>query len=140
VHEQVRLREEHVDIERRPVNERVDDPDRLFDEKSFEVSETSEEAVIGKTARMTEELVVRKDVGERVEQTTTPCPGRRSMSTVSMVIVTVAESVAAFAASEPFVSRHASRHERRRVIPLPNWGASDWLRRPLFSLERGHHE
>ncbi len=37
--------------------------------------------------------------------------GRKSMSTVSMVIVTVAETVAAGAASELFVSRHASRHE-----------------------------
>lgn len=68
VREQVRLREEHVDIERRAVNERVDDPDRLFADKSFEVSATSEEAVIGKTARVTEEVVVSKDVGERVEQ------------------------------------------------------------------------
>ncbi len=50
------------------MNERVDDPDRLFAEKSFEVSATSEEAVIGKTARVTEEVVVRKDVGERVEE------------------------------------------------------------------------
>ncbi len=68
VHEQVRLREEHVEVERRPVNERVDDPDRLFADKSFEVSATSEEAVIGKTARVTEEVVVSKDVSERVKQ------------------------------------------------------------------------
>lgn len=38
---------------------------------------------------------------------------------MSIVIVTVAESVAAFAANEPFVSRHASRHERRRAKPPP---------------------
>lgn len=68
VHEQVRLREEHVDVERRPVNQRVDDPDRLFQERTVEVTETAEEAVIGKSARVTEELVVKKDVGERVEQ------------------------------------------------------------------------
>ncbi len=68
VQEQVRLREEHVEVERRTVNAQVADPDRLFAEKSFEVSATNEEAVIGKTARVTEEVVVRKDVGERVEQ------------------------------------------------------------------------
>lgn len=68
VHDQVRLREEHVDVERRPVNKRVDNPDRLFTDKSVEMTATSEEAVIGKSARVTEELVVRKDVGERVEQ------------------------------------------------------------------------
>lgn len=46
----------------------MDNADRLFAEKSFEVTETAEEAVIGKSARVTEELVVRKDVDERVEQ------------------------------------------------------------------------
>ncbi len=68
VHDQVRLREEHVEVERRPANEQVENPDRLFADKSFEVSATSEEAVIGKKAHVTEEVVVRKDVGERVEQ------------------------------------------------------------------------
>ena len=68
VHDQVRLREEHVDVERRPVNRRVDDAEGLFKEGTFEVSETSEEAVIGKSAKVTEELVVTKDVGERTEQ------------------------------------------------------------------------
>jgi len=68
VHEEVRLREEHVDVERRPVNQRVDNPEGLFREGTIEVTETSEEAVVGKSARVTEELVIKKDVDERVER------------------------------------------------------------------------
>ncbi|HEY8617050.1 YsnF/AvaK domain-containing protein [Phenylobacterium sp.] len=68
VHEQVRLREEHVEVERRPVNERVAGAaDGIFEERSFEVSERGEEAVVGKETVITEELQVRKEVGERVE-------------------------------------------------------------------------
>lgn len=67
VHEQVQLREEHVTIERRPINERVGDAEALFQERSFEATETAEEAVVGKEARVVEEVVVRKDVGQRVE-------------------------------------------------------------------------
>lgn len=38
-----------------------------FTEKTIEVTETAEEAVVAKTGRVKEELVVRKDVDERVE-------------------------------------------------------------------------
>jgi uncharacterized protein (TIGR02271 family) len=70
VHEQVSLREEHVDIERRPVNAALNQGDlnNAFQERSFEVTETAEEAVVAKNARVVEEVVVHKDVGERVEQ------------------------------------------------------------------------
>ncbi len=67
VHDQVQLREEHVEVERRPVNEQVGDVEALFQERSFQATETTEEAVVGKEARVVEEVVVRKDVGERVE-------------------------------------------------------------------------
>lgn len=68
VSEDVRLREERVSVERVPVNERVSDPDALFREQTIEVSGIAEEAVVGKEARVVEEVVVRKNVGERVEQ------------------------------------------------------------------------
>lgn len=67
VQEQVTLREEHVDIARRPVNERVADTAGLFENRSFAVSETAEEAVVAKDVVVTEELVVRKDVDQRTE-------------------------------------------------------------------------
>ena len=42
-------------------------PADAFTERTIEFTETTEEAVVEKTARVTDELVVRKDVGERVE-------------------------------------------------------------------------
>jgi cell division ATPase FtsA len=38
-----------------------------FQDRTIEVRETAEEAVVDKTARVTEEVVIRKDVEERVE-------------------------------------------------------------------------
>ena len=67
VHEQVRLREEHVSIERRPVGERVADAAGLFAERGVSLTETAEEAVVGKEARVVEEVRVRKDASERTE-------------------------------------------------------------------------
>ena len=68
VNEQVTLREERVDVERRPVDRAVGDADiDAFQEGTFEVRERSEEAVIDKQARVTEEIRVRKDVDQRTE-------------------------------------------------------------------------
>ena len=44
---------------------RVTDAD--FTDKTIEVTERDEEAVVGKTARVKEEVVVRKDAADRVE-------------------------------------------------------------------------
>jgi len=62
VQEQVNLREEHVSVERRPVDRAVTDRDNLFRDRTIEAAETREEAVVSKDARVTEELVVKKDV------------------------------------------------------------------------------
>lgn len=70
VHEQVTLRDEHVEVERRPVDDAVRgrDADRLFEGRTVEVTETDEEAVVAKDARVVEEVVVRKDADQRVER------------------------------------------------------------------------
>ncbi len=68
VHESVQLREEHVEVERRavdlPLSAATGD---AFRERTIEMTETAEEAVVAKDARVVEEVVVRKDVGERTE-------------------------------------------------------------------------
>ena len=70
VNEQVSLREEHVNVERRPVD-RALGADELtgdaFRERTVEMTETAEEAVIGKTARVVEEVVVSKTADTRTE-------------------------------------------------------------------------
>ncbi len=68
VEEAVRLREERVSVERRPVNRPVTDEDiRLFREGTFEVTERAEMPVVAKQTRVVEEVSVNKEVGERTE-------------------------------------------------------------------------
>lgn len=67
VEQKVQLREEHVNVERRPANRPVTDADQAFHERAVEVSATSEEAVVSKQARVVEEVVVNKDVNQRTE-------------------------------------------------------------------------
>ena len=67
VQQAVTLREEHVEIERRAVGGRVADPEDLFQERDVELTETAEEAVVTKTARVVEEVTLDKSVGERTE-------------------------------------------------------------------------
>lgn len=66
VEETVRLREEHVVVNRRPVNREVTEGDMTnFREGDFEITERSEEAVVGKQSRVVEEVQVGKTVSER---------------------------------------------------------------------------
>ncbi len=68
VSEQVTLRDETVDVERRPVDRAASEADfAAVQEGTFEVRERDEEAVANKEARVVEELVVNKDVEERTE-------------------------------------------------------------------------
>ena len=67
VSEQVALREEHVGIQRRTVNEPIADVGALFQERTMELTETAEEVVIGKETHIVEEIVVHKEAAERVE-------------------------------------------------------------------------
>lgn len=70
VHQDVRLREEHVSVDRRPVTGDTvrNDASDLLRERTIEVTETAEEAVVDKLARVREEVVVNKTVDERVER------------------------------------------------------------------------
>lgn len=68
VEESVRLREEHVRVERQPVNRAATDADLAAGkEQVIEVQEFAEEPVVGKQARVVEEVRVGKDVSERTE-------------------------------------------------------------------------
>ncbi|MBV8970888.1 MAG: YsnF/AvaK domain-containing protein [Sphingomonadaceae bacterium] len=70
VNEQVTLRDEHVEVERRPVDRAlgVGDLDGdLLRERTVEMTETAEEAVVAKEARVVEEVVVRKTADTHTE-------------------------------------------------------------------------
>jgi len=69
VKENVELREEHVRVERRPVDRPVEpgDIDRMRDQ-NVEITEVVEEPVVQKRARVREEVVVDKETSRRTEQ------------------------------------------------------------------------
>lgn len=66
VEENVRLREEKVNVERRPVDRPVTAADQeAFKEKTIEMKERAEEAIVSKEARVVEEVVINKEAQER---------------------------------------------------------------------------
>jgi uncharacterized protein (TIGR02271 family) len=67
VEEQVALRDETVSIERRRVGDGRPVTNADFTDKVVEVTETAEEAVVSKSARVKEEVVIHKEATERTE-------------------------------------------------------------------------
>lgn len=66
VQETVNLRQEHVEVERRPADRPATEGDiQSFKEGTMEMREHSEEPVVDKRARVVEEVVVRKDVDQQ---------------------------------------------------------------------------
>jgi uncharacterized protein (TIGR02271 family) len=72
VDESVSLHEEHVNVERRPVDRTLGAAElkdgNLFRDQTIEMRETAEEAVVAKEARVKEEVVVSKTATDRTEQ------------------------------------------------------------------------
>ena len=68
VQQDVRLHEERVHLERRPVD-RAADPSEIkaFQDRTIEVVALGEEAVVAKEARVVEEIAIVKDVSDRIE-------------------------------------------------------------------------
>ncbi len=69
VEKPVTLREEEVEVERRREDRRLGpgEADRAFREETVEVTATSERPVVAKEARVTGEVALRKQTGEREE-------------------------------------------------------------------------
>jgi stress response protein YsnF len=68
VTEEVRLREERVHVERHPVDRPATEADlENFTEETMEFTETAEEAVVSRRARVVEEVTVQTDVEEHTE-------------------------------------------------------------------------
>ena len=71
VEEQVTLRDETVHVDRRAVDRPVTAADEaLFESKTIEATETREQAVVSKDARVVEEVGIRKEAGQRTETVT----------------------------------------------------------------------
>jgi stress response protein YsnF len=68
VEQSVNLREERIDVERRPANRPAGGvPADTFRENTIELTETAEEPVVSKEARVVEDVVVRKTADSRQE-------------------------------------------------------------------------
>jgi uncharacterized protein (TIGR02271 family) len=67
VEEQVTLRDQTVHVERRPVTDERPVADDGFADRTIEMTEVREEAVVSKTARVVEEITLRRETAERVE-------------------------------------------------------------------------
>lgn len=68
VEKSINLREEHVVVERNAVNRPATQADLMAHQGStIELTETAEEPVVSKTARVVEEVVVNKVTGQRTE-------------------------------------------------------------------------
>lgn len=65
VEEDVQLREEHVEVQRNKVDRPATEAD--FKEKTITATETREEAVVSKSARVVEEIIISKDAQVRTE-------------------------------------------------------------------------
>ena len=64
----VHLHQERVQVERMPVDRPISDADRAFQERSIEAREMGEEAVVGKKAKVVEEVRLRKEGETREEK------------------------------------------------------------------------
>jgi uncharacterized protein (TIGR02271 family) len=67
VEEKVHLREERVQVERRPVDRPATEADKAFQERAVQATAMKEEAVVDKKARVVEEVRLTKDAQERTE-------------------------------------------------------------------------
>ena len=70
--ESVNLREEHVNVERRPVDQPISsanlDRDDLLKEREVEIRANAEKAVVAKEARVKEEVIIQKTADQRTEK------------------------------------------------------------------------
>ena len=67
VEQSVTLHDEKVTLERRPVTDERPVTDADFTDKTIEMTESAEEAVVGKTVRVVEEVALKKQATDRVE-------------------------------------------------------------------------
>ena len=67
VEEQVTLRDETVHVTRRPVDRVVNPGDGIFTDQTIEATESHEEAVVSKEARVVEEISLQTEASERTE-------------------------------------------------------------------------
>ena len=120
VEETVRLREEHVTVERHPVDRPATNADlTAFKEGTIELTETAEEAVVSKQARVVEEVVVNKEATERTE--TVQETVRRTEVEVEPIGAEATREARGFATYETDFRHHYTTAAGGRGQPYEHW-------------------
>jgi uncharacterized protein (TIGR02271 family) len=120
VEETVRLRDETVHVERRPVDRPATEADvAAAKERTIEVTETDEEPVVRKQIRVVGEVVVSKDVEEHTE--TVRDTVRRTEVEVEPVGAGQAREARGFDAYEADFRRHYTTSLASRGQPYERW-------------------
>jgi uncharacterized protein (TIGR02271 family) len=120
VEETVRLRDEEIRVERRPTDRPATEADfAAAREGTLEVTETDEEAVARKQARVVEEVVVSKDVTERTE--TVRDTVRRTEVEVEPVGAGHAQETRGFDTYDADFRRHYTSSLASRGHPYERW-------------------
>jgi len=107
VEEVVRLREERVNVERRPANRAVQPGDIAFQERTVDVTAQGEEAVAAKKPRVVEEVVVSKSATQREETV------RDTVRREDVDVERIEETDAKAAAQRPATARPTSPSTHR---------------------------
>jgi RNA polymerase-interacting CarD/CdnL/TRCF family regulator len=63
----ITLHEEHVEVIRRAISDPANVTDTDWSDKTIEVTDTMEEAVVNKTAHVIEEIVIRRQGSDRMQ-------------------------------------------------------------------------
>ena len=120
VEQEVHLRDEHVTVERRPVNRPATERDlAAFKEGTIEVPETHEELVVAKEARVVEEVVINKDVTERTERVQDTV--RRTEVEVEPIGQESAPRAGDFTGYDREFRSHYDTAFARRGVPYDRW-------------------
>jgi uncharacterized protein (TIGR02271 family) len=120
VEETVRLRDETVHVERHPVDRPATEADiAAAQERTLEVTETDEEAVTAKQARVVEEVVIGKEVDERTE--TVRDTVRRTEVEVEELGAAGAGEARGFATYDADFRRHYTTSLAGRGHPYERW-------------------
>jgi uncharacterized protein (TIGR02271 family) len=120
VEQEVHLRDEHVTVERRPVDRPATERDlAAFREGTIEVTETHEQPIITKEARVVEEVVIDKDVREHTERVRDTV--RRTEVDAEPLGRESAPRTRDFSAYEPEFRSHYETAFARRGSPYDRW-------------------
>jgi len=130
VEQTITVREERVTVERRIIDRPIDEGDDALRDRSFDLNAVAEEPVVTKRARVTEEIHIHKDRGERVAKVNETL----RHTDVKVAEIPVDRTFDASRYQDHFDKTYAGRYDLKTVAPAYEFGerlaraanTSDW--------------